>query len=207
MDSYKSRSAAARQHHLCAPSGTHLHHLVCCGLAAGPDRGRFWVLRASDNTTDEQLVAKRRNKLMTVTRGFAATVIFAGLAVGTASAAWADTALSGHYIRSEMSQSGQSETDDWYATPCGDGCASIASTPGGPAISQARLVNGQWTLTSASHTLACPDGTVVPNAVNAYYTWDPNTLAGTVQIISQGPACNIPAGYQKTNSVQFTHVP
>ena len=144
---------------------------------------------------------------MTITRGIAAAAMLAGLAVGTASAAWADTTMSGRYIRTETSQTGQSETADWYATPCGDGCASIASTPGGPAISQARLANGQWTLTSSSHRLECPDGTVVPNAVNAYYTWDPNTLAGTVQIISIGPACNIPAGFQKTNTVQFTHVP
>ena len=140
---------------------------------------------------------------MTITRGFAATVISAGLAVGTASAAWAETTMSGHYLRTETSQSGQSETDDWYATPCGDGCASLASTPGGPVLSQARLVNGQWTLDSAIHTLSCPDGTVIPNAVSAHYTWDPNTLAGTVQLISQVPACGIPAGYQTTNSVQL----
>src|SRR6516165_8018655 len=101
---------------------------------------------------------------MAIAPGFAATVIFAGLAVGTASAVWAETTLSGHYIRTETNpQNGQSVTDDWYATPCGDGCASLASTPGGPAISQARLVNGQWTLDSSVHTVICPDGTVVPN--------------------------------------------
>jgi hypothetical protein len=144
---------------------------------------------------------------MTITRGFAAIVIFAGLAVGTASAAWAETTMSGHYIRSEIDpQTGESEADEWYATPCGDGCASIASTPGGPAISQARLVNGQWTLTSAVHTLTCPDGTVVPNAVNAYYTWDPNTLAGNVQLTYEVPACGNPAGYQKTNFVQLWQI-
>ena len=145
---------------------------------------------------------------MTIARGFAATVIFAGLAVGSASAAWAETTMSGHYIRIETDpQTGQSETDDWYATPCGDGCASLASTPGGPAISQARLVNGQWTLDSAIHTLNCPDGTVVPNAVSAHYTWDPNTLAGTVQINSNGSACGIPAGYERTNDVQIRQAP
>jgi hypothetical protein len=144
---------------------------------------------------------------MTITRGFAATVIFAGLAVGTASAAWAETTMSGHYIRLETDpRTGESEDDEWYATPCGDGCASIASTPGGPAISQARLVNGQWTLASAVHTLTCGDGTVVPDAVSAYYTWDPNTLAGTVQLTYQVPACGNPAGYQKTNSVQIWQV-
>lgn len=144
---------------------------------------------------------------MTITRGFTATVIFAGLAVGTASAAWADTTMSGHYIRTETGQSGQSETADWYATPCGDGCASIADTPGGPELTKARLVNGQWTLTSVLHTLACPDGTVVPNAVSGQYTWDPNTLAGTVQLTNKVPACGNPAGYQTTNSVQFTQAP
>jgi hypothetical protein len=141
---------------------------------------------------------------MTMTRGFAATAIFAGLAVGTASAAWAETTMSGHYLRIETDpQTGQSETDDWYATPCGDGCASLALTPGGPVISQARLVNGQWTLESAIHTLNCPDGTVVPNAVSAHYTWDPDTLAGTVQLTSNVPACGIPGGYQTPNDVQI----
>ena len=145
---------------------------------------------------------------MTITRGFAATVIFTGLAVGTASAAWADTTMSGHYIRTETNpQTGESVTDGWYATPCGNGCTSIASTPGGPEESRARLVNGQWTLASVLHTLACPDGTVVPNAVSGQYTWDPNTLAGTVQLTYNVPACGNPAGYQTTNSVQFTPAP
>jgi hypothetical protein len=145
---------------------------------------------------------------MTITRGFAATVIFAGLAVGTASAAWAETTMSGHYLRTETDQqTGQSETDDWYATPCGDGCVSLTDTPGGPARSQARLVNGQWTLNSAVHTLSCPDGTVVPNAVSAHYTWDPNTLAGTVQVTNNVPACGNPTGYQTTNDVQISQAP
>ena len=142
---------------------------------------------------------------MTITRGIAAAAMFAGLAVGTASTAWADTTMSGHYIRTETNpQTGHSQTDDWYIAPCGDGCASVATRPDATAPSQARLVNGQWTLDSAVHTLICPDGTVAPNAVSAHYTWDPNTLAGTVQLTAQGPACGIPAGYQNTNTVQLT---
>ena len=144
---------------------------------------------------------------MTIKRGFAATVIFAGLAVGTASAAWADTTLSGHYVRTETgTQSGQSITDDWYATPCGDGCASLASTPGGPAQSQARLVNGQWIVDTTGAPLRCPDGSVV-NAVSAHYTLDPNTLAGTVLLTYEVPACGNPAGYQTTNNVQVKKAP
>jgi hypothetical protein len=154
----------------------------------------------------EQLV--RRNKIMIVTRAIAATAMLAGLAVGTSCTAWAETTMSGHYIRTETDpQTGQSEDDDWYATPCGDGCVSLASTPGGPALSQASLVNGQWTLASAVHTLSCPDGTVVPNAVSAHYTWDPNTLAGTVQVTYNVPACGNPAGYQTTNFVQLRQAP
>jgi hypothetical protein len=145
---------------------------------------------------------------MIVTRAIAATAMFAGLAVGVASAAWAETTMSGHYIRTETDpQTGQSASDDWYATPCGDGCASIADTPGGPELTKARLVNGQWTLTSVLHTVACPDGTVVPNAVSGHYTWDPNTLAGTVQLTYNVPACGNPAGYQATDPVQFTQAP
>jgi hypothetical protein len=147
---------------------------------------------------------------MTITRRFVAAAMLAGLGVGLASTAWAeaDTTMSGHYLRTETDpQTGQSETDDWYATPCGDGCASLTDTPGGPALSQARLVNGQWTLDSAIHTLSCPDGTVVPNAVSARYTWDPNTLAGTVQVTNNVPACGNPAGYLTTNFVQIRQAP
>jgi hypothetical protein len=145
---------------------------------------------------------------MTITRGFAAAAMLAGLAVGTASAAWAETTMSGHYIRTETNpQTGQSENDDWYATPCGDGCVSLASAPGGPVISRARLVNGQWVLDSAVHTLNCPDGTVVPDAVSAHYMWDPNSLAGTVQVTYNVPACGNPAGYQSTNFVQISPAP
>ena len=145
---------------------------------------------------------------MTLTRAIAAAALFAGLAVSTASPAWAETTLSGHYIRTETDPlTGQSVNDDWYATPCGDGCASLASTPGGPAVSQARLINGQWTLDSAIHTLMCPDGTVLQNAVSAHYTLDPNTLAGTVLLTYQVPACGIPAGYQLANNVQLSPAP
>jgi hypothetical protein len=145
---------------------------------------------------------------MAIAQGFAVTVIFAGLAVGTASAAWADTTLSGHYVRTETgAQNGQSITDDWYATPCGDGCASLASTPGGPVQSQARLDNGQWIVDTTGATLRCPDGTVVPNAVSAHYTLDQNSLAGTVLLTYQVPACGNPAGNQITNNVQVRQAP
>jgi hypothetical protein len=141
---------------------------------------------------------------MTVARGIAAAATLTAVAVAAAATAWADTTMSGHYIRTETDpQTGQSQTADWYLTPCGDGCASVGIRPDAPTPTPAHLVNGQWTLDSAVHTLSCPDGTVVPNAVSAHYTWDPNTLAGTVQVTYNVAACGHPAGYQNTNNVQL----
>jgi hypothetical protein len=145
---------------------------------------------------------------VTITRGIAVAAAFAGLAVGAAGPAWADQTMSGHYIRTETNpQTGDSLTDDWYATPCGGGCALIAIRLDASAPSRARLVHGQWTLDSAVHTLGCPDSTVVPNAVSAHYMWDPNTLAGTVQLTYKVPACGNPAGYTQTNDVQLQQAP
>jgi hypothetical protein len=150
-----------------------------------------------------------RHKIMTITRGIAAAAALTAVAVGAAATAWADPpTMNGHYIRTETNpQTGHSQTDDWYVTPCGDGCVSVAIRPDAPAPSQARLVNGQWTLDSAVHATICPDGTVVPNAVSAHYIWDPNTLAGTVQVAYNEPACGNPAGHTQTNNVQLTQAP
>jgi hypothetical protein len=142
---------------------------------------------------------------MTITRGFAAAAILAGLAVGTASTAWSDTTMSGHYIRTVTNPTtGQSRTNDWYFTPCGDGCASVVST--GSPLGQARLVNGQWTM-DATVDVPCTDGTVVPRASQNHFTWDPNTLAGTTQVTDTLPVCGNPVGYQQTNNFQLRQAP
>jgi hypothetical protein len=144
---------------------------------------------------------------MTGTRAIAATAMFAGLAVSTASTAWADTpTMSGHYKATSTTPGGQSVTRDWYFTPCGDGCASVADTPGGQPFSQARFVNGQW-IDDTTGNATCADGTRVDGATVSHYTWDPNTLAGTVGITYKVPACGQPAGYQWTANLQFTQVP
>jgi len=89
---------------------------------------------------------------MTITRGFAAGAMLAGLAlVVTAPVSTADP-LNGHYIETETYPDGHQVHSDWFITPCGDGCASIKE------VGQANLVNGQWTL----------DGTVqITNNVKA----------------------------------------
>jgi hypothetical protein len=153
---------------------------------------------------------------MTVTRPIAATAMLAGLAVGAASTAWADpqdphdrtrNQMSGHYIGTATDPvGGKSTTDDWYFTPCGDGCASAALQPGGQPVGQARLVNGQWTIDTTSASV-CADGSQVPHAESSHYTWDPNTLAGTAQNTLTAPACGHPAGFQFTNNFQLKQAP
>jgi hypothetical protein len=43
--------------------------------------------------------------------------------------------MSGHYIKTETNpDTGKSSDEDLYFTSCGDGCASVAHTPGGQAM-------------------------------------------------------------------------
>jgi hypothetical protein len=49
----------------------------------------------------------------------------------------------------------------------------------------------------------CADGSTVPNAATAHWTWDPNTLAGTQQITDKVPVCGNPAGFTLTNNFQL----
>jgi hypothetical protein len=140
---------------------------------------------------------------MAIGRGFATTAILTGLALALAAPASGD--MNGHYTYTETDPSGASVTGDWYVTPCGDGCVSVALTPGGP-TRQAHLINGQWTLDSTD-SLQCEDGTNVPNATNAHYTWDPNTLAGTVVATDVVAVCGQQPGHQETNNMQLKQAP
>jgi hypothetical protein len=140
---------------------------------------------------------------MNVTRTFAVAGTFAAVAVGAAiRVAAAPQMSSGHYIETETAANDRSMTDDWYISPCGDGCASVAHK-GAKAFGQAHLVGGQWVLDVTGETAVCQDGTKVPNALSAHYTWDPSTLAGTVQTTADAPECGDPAGYQVTDNIQL----
>jgi hypothetical protein len=145
---------------------------------------------------------------MAITRGIAAAAILAGLAVRTASPAWADQTMSGHYIETEtVARTGlQLLTNDWYFTPCGDGCASLAATPGGQTWAQARLVNGQWTMDRNGDD-HCPDASVVPDAFSMHFTWDPNTLAGTVALTFIVQSCGRPVGQATQHNIQLRKAP
>ena len=138
---------------------------------------------------------------MTVTRSFAVAAAFAAVAVGAATPASAAPEMSGHYTVTETAAGDRSTTNQWYFTPCGDGCASAANTPGGRS-SQVQLVGGKWKM-DTTDPAQCPDGTQVPNALSAHYTWDPSTLAGTVQTTADTTECGDPAGYQATDKIQL----
>jgi hypothetical protein len=133
---------------------------------------------------------------MTITRGLAAGAMFAGLAlVMTAPVSTADP-LNGHYIETETYPDGHQAHSDWFITPCGDDCASIKE------VGQAHLVNGQWTL-DGKGGVSCEEGGDVKDAIGFHYSWDPNTLDGTVQITNNVRACGNPQGYQETNNLHL----
>ena len=138
---------------------------------------------------------------MTITRGFAAGAMLAGLAlVVTAPVSIADP-LNGHYIETETFPDGhQSAPDNWFITPCGDGCATIQH------LGDAHLVNGQWTLDGQGGA-SCEEGGDVHDAINFHYTWDPNTLDGTVKITNNVAACGNPQGYSETNKLHLQLAP
>lgn len=68
------------------------------------------------------------------------------------------------------------------------------------------MVNGQWTLDTTSNA-GCSDGTTAYQVLNSHYTWDPDSLAGTVQVTFRTPACGNPAGTTSTDSIPFRHAP
>jgi hypothetical protein len=162
---------------------------------------------------------------MAVARCITATGFLAGLALGlaTPAGAWgpagpapfpADFQTNGHYSETQINPKtnrpfkvhGQDVVNQWFFSSCGDGCASAARAQGGQALGQANLVNGQWVLDTTDGA-ECPDGTSVPDAIAAHRTWDPNTLAGTVQTTGKEGACGFPAGDPETADIQLQLVP
>ena len=98
---------------------------------------------------------------MNVTRSFAVAATFAAVAVGAVAPASAAPEMRGHYVVTETAANDRSATDDWYFTPCGDGCESVARK-GVKAFAQAHLVGGQWILDVTGEAAMCPDNPRFP---------------------------------------------
>jgi hypothetical protein len=116
--------------------------------------------------------------------------------------------MSGHYIKTSTNSAGQTTTDDWYFTPCGDGCAQVAFATASTAQAQFGQWPqwGQWAM-DVTVDAVCPDNTKVPGARTAHYVWDPNSLAGTVQVTDKQAVCGDQAGTSFTNNIQLRQAP
>lgn len=137
-------------------------------------------------------------------------LIAAGAAVGSAGSAWAGGPpgttpgeLSGTY--SYQSDTGRFGT--WVVTPCGPGCADVASTPVtdprvNPYRGQARLEDGRWVLiVQTAQAVRCKppnDGVTVPGTVA--FSFDAASMSGTAVNTQSTAGCGDPAGatYQGT---------
>jgi hypothetical protein len=135
---------------------------------------------------------------MTIARGFAATALFAGLAVSAASTASAVTpTMNGSYTVTSTTPTGGTLTSSWTVNSCGDGCLWIKA---GAGASEAHFIDGQWVLDTMNN-VSCADGSYTQYATNSHITWDPNTLAGTAQHTYIIPVCGHPPGYSQTDQI------
>lgn len=136
--------------------------------------------------------------MMTIPQRLAAAAMLGGLAVGTATTAWAAPTMSGPYLLTISNpDSDKTAWEEMNFTPCGNGCADESRG------NRATLVNGQWTMDTIE-PLTCPgDLTNGPNALRVHYTWDPNTLAGTIRSTYAIAACGKPAGFTQTVNMQL----
>jgi hypothetical protein len=109
--------------------------------------------------------------MATAARAFAATAMFAGLAIGAVSTARADPpTMNGNYTETSTSPSGRSTTTDWTVQACSDGSVGCIYVKAGAGGGQAHLIDGQWVMDTMGNLL-CPDGTFLQYVTNAHLTW------------------------------------
>jgi hypothetical protein len=139
---------------------------------------------------------------MTTTRGLAAAVLFAAVALGSAGPASAQDPMAGVYTYTQAGLSPSTWTVYPTCVPAGCVLHIEDTTPHkGPLSDQpgfsgdARLVNDQWTMgINLPDGMSCPDGST---AANAYvYSFDDKTLRGTVTNL-HGAVCGMQPGQSK----------
>jgi hypothetical protein len=156
--------------------------------------------------SSDRVAASKRWMMMNVgsaiARGFAATAVFAGLALGAAGPAWADgPTMSGSYNETSTSPDGHSVVTSWTVNPCASqpngGCVWVKAGAGG---NPAYFTDGHWVLDGMGD-LSCADGSYHQLATTTHVVWDPDTMEGTNQITYIAAACGHPAGYTQTNKI------
>lgn len=142
---------------------------------------------------------------MTISRELPAAILLAaGVAIGSAGAAWADGPVqpsAGELSGTYNYESDTGRVNTWVITPCGPGCADVAVTPvtdprvvpyGGRAL----LNNGRWDMTiHYAHAVRCNppiDNVTVPGTVA--FSFEAATLNGTAVNTQDVAACGDPAG-------------
>lgn len=126
----------------------------------------------------------------------AAILATAAASIALAPVAVADTQMSGHYTETTTNrESGQTITNHWFATGCGDGCATVQLCDNAKRenceTAKAQLSDGRWKMDVSDIDVACPDGSVIPKAAHFHYEWNPSSLAGTGEGTREGPGCPV----------------
>ena len=138
---------------------------------------------------------------MTITRGLAAGAMFAGLAL-VVDGSRVHRGPAERPLHRDRDLPGRSPG----AQTTGSSPPAVTGARRSTDLGQANLVNGQWTL-DGKGGVSCEEGGDVHDAIGFHYTWDPNTLDGTVQITNNVEACGNPQGYQETNKLHLQLAP
>lgn len=141
---------------------------------------------------------------MAITRTMAVAVAVIGSAVGLASPAWADERLDGDYtfINGPISNTWSITTQ---CNPEGT-CGGSVSSSSGMLVAIHRLTGGSWTIErhDVFNGWTCADGSTGP--ADLVYSFDPVSLAGTIDYTSKPGACNDPNSLQNQQPVSLVKV-
>ena len=138
---------------------------------------------------------------MAFTHVIAAAVAVTCTAIGLASPAWADAQLDGDYTFVDGPT-----TMTWsITTRCNAErtCGGTISTSRGWVGAIHRVAGGPWTAErrGVPNGWTCPDGSTGPADLS--YAFDPESLAGTVILVSKPGVCNDPNSQQGQQPVSL----
>jgi hypothetical protein len=138
---------------------------------------------------------------MMIVRKMTITAAVAGIAIGSASPAWADDRLDGEYtfINGPTSNTWSITTQCTPEATCG---GSVSSSTGMLAAIR-RQAGGPWTIErhDVFNGMTCADGGT--GAADLVYSFDPVTLLGTISYTSKPGACNDPSSIQSQQPVSL----
>ncbi len=138
---------------------------------------------------------------MMIVRATAISVALTGIAIGSASPAWADERLDGAYTFVDGAT-----TNTWsittFCNPEGL-CGGSLSSSTGLIAKISRVAGGPWTVErhDVPNGWTCPDGST--GGADMVYSFDPASLAGTLSSTSKPGACNDPNPIQAQRPISL----